>query len=380
MTEDFQFELFPRGNPPQSPGEIIRSELTRRGLGQEDLANIMGRPLPTLNKIIKGTKAITPETAVGLARAFGTTPDYWMAKEAAYQLSQMPLDNADGEVERRSKLYTLAPVKEMIKRKWIEPQSSLEGTEATICKFLSIQNLDQTPPLLANARSSINGDGLTHDQAVWCYRAYHLAKLIKVAPYKKSRITELRAHLRALSNFAANVSNVPKLMGEYGIRFLVVQHLAGTKIDGAAFWLDANSPVIVLSLRFDRVNNFWHTLGHEVSHIDHADADIDSDSFESVRDADSPVERRANTEAAQTFIEPEELTSFIRRTAPHYTTRKMIQFANRLGVHPSIVLGHLQFRGELDWTQGGLLQTKFRDHLTEVALTDGWGKFLPPFR
>jgi HTH-type transcriptional regulator / antitoxin HigA len=343
------------------------------------LATIMARPLPTINKIIQGKKAITPETAIGLAKAFDTTPDYWLAKEMAFQLSQADTSETDG-VERRSKLYAKAPVKEMVKRRWIVPQENLEETEKLVCKFLNIANLDETPPLLANARSSTQGVGFTHDQAVWCYRAYHLAKLIKASPYKKSKVPELKAHLKALSNFAANVGNVPKLMGEYGIRLVIVQHLPGTKIDGAAFWLDENSPVIALSLRFDRVNYFWHTLGHELSHIAHSDADIDSDSFESVRDEESPIERRANEEASATFIEQAELKSFIRRTAPHYTTRKVIQFANRIGVHPSIVLGNLQFAGELDWSQGAPLQTKFREHLIDVALTDGWGKTLPPFK
>lgn len=378
-TDDQQLELFPRGTLPQPPGELIRAELLRRGWGQEDLAMIMGRPLPTINKIIQSKKAITPETAVGLAKAFDTTPDYWMAKEVAYQLSQVDVDNTE-TVERRSRLYAKAPIKEMLKRRWIPSQDGLEKVEATLCRFLNIQHIDQTPALLANARSSTEGQGFTPEQAVWCYRAFHLAKLMKVSPYKRDLVPELREHLRNLSNLASNVAHVPKLLGQYGIRLIVVQHLSGTKIDGAAFWLDAQSPVIVLSLRFDRVNYFWHTLGHEVSHIYHNDADVDSDSFESVRITDSPTEKRANAEAVATFIDQPELLSFIRRTSPQYTTKKIIQFANRVGVHPSIVLGNLQFKGELDWSQGAPLQTKYRDHLIAVAMTDGWGRYLPAFK
>jgi len=379
VIDNLQLELFPRGTLPQLPGELIRAELLRRGWGQEDLANIMDRPLPTINKIIQGKKAITPETAIGLAKAFETTPDYWMAKEVAYQLSQVDTSDTD-TVEQRSKLYAKAPVKEMVKRRWIATLDGLDKVEATICRFLNIPSIDKTPPLLANARSSTDGRGFTAEQAVWCYRAYHLAKLIKVSPYKSARIPELRQHLRNLSNLAANVSHVPKLLAEYGIRLVIVQHLTGSKIDGAAFWLDGQSPVIVLSLRFDRVNYFWHTLAHELSHIYHNDADVDSDSFEGVRLAESPTEIRANEEASSTFMDESELMSFIRRTAPQYTTKKIIQFANRLGVHPSIVLGNLQFKGELDWAQGAPLQTKYRDHLIAVALTDGWGRSLPPFK
>ena len=369
--------LFNRGSTPEAPGEFIRRELVRRGWGQEELARITGRPLPSLNKIIQGSKQITPETAIDLANAFGTTPDFWMAKEAAYRLSLV--ESNDGTVQNRAKVYSVAPVNEMIKRRWIT-SSVPSNVEDIVCRFLEVSSLEQTPKLLANARSSTAGTGFTSDQAVWCYRAYHLSKLVKASEFKSTKIPELKAHLRALSNLAKNVQHVPKLLADYGIRFVIVQHLVGTKIDGAAFWLDEKSPVIALSLRYNRVNYFWHTLGHELSHINHHDADVDSDSFDEIKDSETETEKRANFEGASTFIDPDEIASFIKRISPLYTKKKLIQFANRLGIHPSIVVGQLQYKGELDWTQGTQLQSKFREHLIEVALTDGWGQFLPSFK
>lgn len=65
------------------PGEYIRDELDARGWTQADLAAIMERPLPTVNQIISGKKAITPETAIELGQAFGTSPELWMNLEWA---------------------------------------------------------------------------------------------------------------------------------------------------------------------------------------------------------------------------------------------------------------------------------------------------------
>jgi HTH-type transcriptional regulator/antitoxin HigA len=379
-VNDPQLQLFERDSPPPPPGDLIRAELERRGWGQEDLARILGRPLATVNKIIQGLKQITPETAVELGSAFKTTPDFWMAQEAAYRLSRVHSDSQEKEtVEKRANIYSKVPLTEMIKRKWILSPEVAEKAEQVICRFLEIPTINDTPKLLANARSSTAGYGFSPEQAAWCYRALHISKMIKASQFRRSKIAELRAHLRNLSNLAKNVQHIPKLMAEYGIRFVVVQHLTGTKIDGAAFWLNEQSPVIALSLRYDRVNHFWHTLSHEIAHIDHHDAHLDSDSFETIRDDEPESEKRANSEAAQTFIDSDELLSFIRRTSPFYTTKKIIQFANRMSVHPSIVVGQLQFRQELDWSQGAQLHTKCRDYLTEVALTDGWGRYLPPF-
>lgn len=357
------------------PGELIREELLSRGWSQSDLADVIKKPLPSVNRIIKGTKAITPETAIALARAFGTSPDYWMVKEAGYRLSLAERDS--GAVETRARVYDVAPLGEMVKRRWIDKPKSPEDAESSLCRFLEIADLDDPPKLLVNARSSLPDNRISGEQIVWCYRAYHLSKLQKVARFRRSRIPELKEHLRNLSYLAAGVSEVPKLLNEFGIRFVVVQHLAKTKIDGAAFWLGSNSPVVALSSRYDRVNYFWHTLAHEISHVYHNDADIDEDSFSTKRSELDEAEARADREAAETFVPINEMRSFISRVSPIYTISKIVSFANRLRIHPSIVLGQLQHLGELDWSKGVKLQSKYRHILSQTALVDGWGQFLP---
>ncbi|MCL4514091.1 MAG: HigA family addiction module antitoxin [Firmicutes bacterium] len=69
-----------------SPGQILKRELDARGWTQKDLAEILGRPQQEVDEIIKGAKQITPETAIELAEAFGTSPDLWNNLEADYRL------------------------------------------------------------------------------------------------------------------------------------------------------------------------------------------------------------------------------------------------------------------------------------------------------
>ncbi|WP_258003809.1 HigA family addiction module antitoxin [Fischerella thermalis] len=69
-----------------TPGKILSRELEVRGWTQKDLAEIMGRPVQTINEIIRGTKQITPETAIELSQALGTSPEFWTNLEAKYRL------------------------------------------------------------------------------------------------------------------------------------------------------------------------------------------------------------------------------------------------------------------------------------------------------
>ena len=166
-----------------------------------------------------------------------------------------------------------------------------------------------------------------------------------------------------------------------GIRFVVVEHLPKSKIDGAALWLGGSwdKPVIALSLRYDRIDSFWHTLFHELSHIKHKDSlytvDVDLVSSNSCLSNDnlSDVETRANDEAANMLIPKEQLKSFISRTRPFYYKEKIIQFANLLKIHPGIIAGQLQFKNEVKWAAYRSILVKVPNILISSAFTDGWG-------
>jgi HTH-type transcriptional regulator/antitoxin HigA len=71
------------------PGDFLQEELEARGWSQSRLARVLGRPIQVVNEIINGKKAITPQTAAELAAAFGTSAEYWLNLENAWQLAQL---------------------------------------------------------------------------------------------------------------------------------------------------------------------------------------------------------------------------------------------------------------------------------------------------
>jgi HTH-type transcriptional regulator/antitoxin HigA len=74
------------------PGDYIREELDARGWTQADLAKIIGRSQPAVNEMITGKRGITPESALALAAAFGTSPEFWMNLETIYSLGHADTD------------------------------------------------------------------------------------------------------------------------------------------------------------------------------------------------------------------------------------------------------------------------------------------------
>lgn len=371
MTERIPAEVFP-------PGEIIRDELEARNWTQGDLAEIMGRPVQTINEIIAGKKAITPETARGFGDAFGTGAKFWLDLETAYRLSLARADEGFSDVARRAKLFEMAPIKEMIRRRWIGSQEDIDELESTVLRFFEVKSVDDEPSLSAAARKSTDYSKTTSSQMAWLYRAKRLARALDVAPYSRSKVLNGLPKLRALATSEEEVRRLPNVLAEMGIRLVVIERLPKTRIDGAVLWLNKKSPVIALSLRYDRIDGLWFTLGHELGHIANSDGltpiDVDLVGKGREKSAGKPeIEQKADRFATELIIPPDELESFIVQVRPLYSKVRIKGFANKIGVHPGIVVGQLQYRGEIGYSHSREMLVKVRDVLTETALTDGWG-------
>lgn len=360
------------------PGEFIREELDVRGWNQQDLADILGRTPTVVSQILTGKREISPELAKDLGAAFTVDPQFFMNLETAYRL--FIAEQSDSAVSRRSKLYSRAPIKEMIKRHWIEPSDSIELLEQEVDEFFEVC------PLAHAARKSTSYHIHNPSVDAWICRAARLARAVSVTSVFSNDATETAlSKLRKLMSHAEEVRHVPRILADSGIRFLVVEHLPQTRIDGATFWLDPQSPVIVLSLRYDRLDWFWHTLLHEMDHVRkrhglHDDLPIDialvgedATSFEDRPDR----EKEADRFAADFSLGRAELDGFIARIRPLYSRERIKGFALRMGVHPALVVGQLQFRKEILYSHSRDLLAKVRHLVTASALTDGWGQSLP---
>lgn len=361
------------------PGEILKDELAERGWTQTDLAEILGRGVTVVNEILSGKRGITPETAQDLADALGGSAQFWLNLESMYRLSLLGRDEA---ISARARLYAKAPVREMIRRHWLEDSSSVDVLEREVLDFFGITDLDDDPTFAHAARKSTSYDDRpTPAQQAWLCRARRLAPATRVtAPFSKKRVPRLVRELHTLAEAPESVRLVPRMLSEHGIHFLLIEPLAGTRIDGAAFWIE-RSPVVVVSLRYDRIDHFWHTLMHELGHILYdegslLDQDIVSDKGQVVGEKPD-YEDRANDFAANALVPKDRMDDFITRVRPLFSARRVQAFARTMGVHAGIVVGQLQHRHEISYANLRRLLVPVRQVIAGTALTDGWGSQLP---
>jgi len=362
-------EVFP-------PGDFLREELDARNWTQNDLATVLGRSPRLVNEIISAKRSITPETANALAKAFGTSAELWMNLESVWQLSNLAAEN--DAIARRSRLYSKFPVKEMMKRGWIEASQSIEVLEARFQQFFELPSLDDEPEIARAFRKQDAENVPTALQLAWLFRARQIAKKAVVDKFSQDSLSKCFDELRALLPSAEEIRHVPKILAAAGIRLVVIEALPGSKIDGVCFWLDAKSPVIAISIRYDRIDWFWFTLLHELRHVANGDGkevavlDLNLVGDDADRDNVSALERCADCEAQEFLIPQRELDNFVARVRPLYAEIRIIGFASRIQVHPGVVVGRLQRAREISYANLRKHLVKIRGVIMPTALVDGW--------
>ncbi|MGA7238219.1 MAG: HigA family addiction module antitoxin [Bryobacteraceae bacterium] len=369
-----------------APGEYIREEIEARGWTQLDLAEILGRPPQAISEIVTGKRSITPDMAQALGDAFGTSAQLWLNLESAYQLSR--ISEKGDSVSRKAKLYEIAPLKDMQRRGWITGSASIDALEAQVLNFYDIKALSDPIYFHHAARKSTDYSSITPGQLAWLYRCRHLAKGVPVSrKFSSASLDSCLKQLSTLKGVAEEIRHVPKVLGDAGIRFLIVEHLPQTRVDGVCFWIDTDSPVIALSLRFDRIDWFWHTLMHELKHVKERegmerptiDMDLvgsDAQPFEEKSDS----EKAADAFAVSFLVNQDKLSAFVIRVHPLFSASKIAAFAAKQHTHPGIIVGQLHHRKTFDYRYHRKFLEKVKGIITEASLTDGWGNSIAPGR
>jgi HTH-type transcriptional regulator/antitoxin HigA len=367
------------------PGELLKDELEARNWSQTEFAEIIGRPVRLINEIIAGKRAITPETAAQLGASLGTSAQLWMNLESQYQLSKLqPVDNS---IERKARLHAKFPVRECIRRGWVAANDDIEALETDVLSFFGVRHVDEYPSL-AHAAKKSSYENVLMPQWAWLFRAKRIAESIVVKKYKKDALTQALSKLKSLLIAPEETRHVPKLLNDAGVRFVLIEALPSSKIDGACLWLSDTQPVILMSARLDRIDNFWFVLRHEIEHLLHEHGKdkllmLDEDLSETAGADVASEEEVANQAASQFAVSDEELKNYMARVNPYFFAEDRVRgFSARLGVHPGIVVGRLQrtlekanYPNPYKFLRSYLV--KVRHTVSQAAPTDGWGQVFP---
>ncbi len=366
----------------KTPGQLISALLQERGWTNRVLAAVLEAEESGTSKLTSDKKAVTPEIAISLEEVFGVPAERFIALQRDYDLAKARIVSRPNlKRAARAHLFGDIPVTEMIKRGWLNVSDvrDMPAVEAALSSFFGVSTINDIEFLPHAAKKTSVSAEATSVQLAWLYRVRHIASEMIVAKYSRQSALRAVELLRQLTLSAEEARKVPRIMAEAGIRFLIVESLPSAKIDGVCCWLSESAPVIAMTMRYDRIDNFWFVLRHELEHViqEHGKGQIriDTELEGSRAGTDESVheeERIANAAAAEFCVPQKTLDSFIARKAPTFAERDILGVAATLRIHPGLIAGQLRHRtGQYNRFTSHLV--KMRSIVMQGAVVDGWG-------
>jgi HTH-type transcriptional regulator/antitoxin HigA len=338
----------------KTPGQLIEFLLTEQGWTQRLLAIILGVDETGINKIIAGKKPIDAEMSLLLSEVFKVPPKKFLDLQASYDLAKARIvSRPDPSRATRAHLFGGLPVTEMIKRGWLNADGvrNVPQVEKALVKFFGVNSVNEIEILPHASKKTNTFTPATPVQLAWIYRVKEIAAEMIVAKYSPSAVRNAVALLSNLLSAPEEARKVPRILTECGIRYVIVETLSSAKIDGVCFWLNDKSPVIGMSLRYDRIDNFWFVLRHEIEHVLRCHGqkqimlDVELEGEQAGTGKNISEEERSANEAATDFCIPhKKMESFIARKSPFFYERDILGLANTLQIHPGLIAGQLQYR------------------------------------
>lgn len=369
----------------RTPTQMIESLLKERGWNNRLLSVVLGIDENGVSRIVTGKRAIDAELAIILEEVFEVPAERFLEIQQSYDLAKARISvRPDHARAMRAHLIGGLPVSDMIKRGWINAKDVRDpALQAELMRFFGVNRIEDIEILPHAAKKTEVNTSATPAQLAWLYRVKKIASEMLVAKYSPTSVQVAIAKIKNLLSAPEEARKIPRILAESGIRFLIVESLPSAKIDGVCFWLNDVSPVVALSMRFDRIDNFYFVLRHELEHVDKRhglggamlDSELEGEKA-GVGAGVADEERIANAAAANFCVPQPMLDAFIARKAPFFNERDILGFANTIKVHPGLIAGQLRHRtGRYDRFASYLV--KIRSIVAPSAIVDGWGDVVP---
>ena len=330
------------------PGQIIKRNLEALNWTQEDLAEVIGMSEKSVSHLMNNKQSITVDTAILLAKAFESSPEFWLNLEQNYRLRERGEQQKEKEAEIKGEIRRHMPLAEMRKKGWVDYDASLESQIKAFNGFWKVKEpdfsmyKDEALPYCARQKKD-DGIYTRYYSATWLQKAKLTAERIKTVEYSEAALDALSGNIPSYSLRENGISDFIAALNKCGIKFFVLSHLQKTYLDGACF-IHNNNPVIVYTARYNRVDNFWFTMAHEIAHVllhlkkgDDCFLDNLDETGEGNR-----KEKEAD-KAAGTYLNTDALLKEAEPLKGYFSEERLLYVADKTGLHPSLALGILQY-------------------------------------
>lgn len=342
------------------PGGTLADVLEERGMTQAELANRTGRPKKTINEIIKGKAAITPETALQLELVLGTPAEFWNQREKRYR-AYLARCAETREFAGWKDWLKCFPYADMVNKGWVARHSSAGDKVRELLSFFAVASPEQwrkvhEKPQAAFRKSKAHQPDV-YALSAWLRRGVLQAAEIHTQLFDRKKFEQALAKIRNLTVLPTQdaVSQVKVLCAAAGVAVVFVPQVKKSRASGVTRWLSSSKALIQLSLRYKTDDHLWFTFFHEAGHILLHGKRL---TFVEAGTGGNKQEKQADKFAVDHLIPPSDAKRLY--SLKTYSQAAVRNFALSVGIAPGIVVGRLQHERRLSYQRCNGLKRKLQ--------------------
>ncbi len=339
-------------------GGFLKKEMESRGWSQNDLAEITGLSIKTVNQIINNKQIMTPLNAIILGSAFDTAPEFWLNLDAKYQIKA----RVDKEVDKaelaeiKAKLQAIMPFAEIKKKGWFstEMKSLAEIKEGIFDIFgtnIIPERIEGDDIKACARRTRTDNDYTERNCNAWFTFAKYFSHDIQISSFNAEGFKKIANEISKYTLLADGPERFIKDLNSVGVGFFILKHLEKTYLDGAAF-INGDNPFIVYTGRYNRIDNFWFVMAHECGHIVNDFEYMEHGSFLDDLDlkASEKDEREIRADLfANNVLKHDSVVELGQIFGRYLSEERLKQLSSNSGVSIPVALGILQHEEIVDW-------------------------------
>lgn len=335
LVEKYEDENYPI--PELDPISAIKGAMELHNLKQADLIPYIGSK-SKVSEVLSGKRPLSLNMIRNLSEGLHIPADI-LIKET--EIRELP----DSSILEKCKEF---PFTEMYNKGYFADffngtlSKAKEVRDELLVKFIGSYDINNMS--LAMDKKSDSKDSNKSALLAWRIRVMNLALQEELPLWDKCHLSEdIFQFMVHLSYFDKGPVLAKEYLNKLGIHVIFEPQLDKTYLDGSSFFMPDGSPVIALTLRHDRLDSFWFTLCHEISHLMlHFDADTKQAFFDDLTVLDKThKEKEADSYAGRLLI-PEEKWKKAKLSI-NSTPGQILKFAEAEKISPSIPAGRIRY-------------------------------------
>lgn len=346
------------------PGYYLKDIIEDMGITQDEFAKRLGTTGKHLSDLLNGKCNISKEIALNLSIMLGTTLDVWLNLQKTYTEKVLEIERRKAE-DKEVECVNLIDYSFFVNLGVVPIVRLAVDKAKELLKYFRISSFEvfTQPDFLVNYRTAIQTvceKNIINSNA-WVQTALNIGKGITTSKYDAKK---LRSHLNeirdmTLQNPKEFYPRLVEIFASCGVAFVDLPHLKNSGVNGAVKWISKDKVILAMNDRRKYADTFWFSLFHEIGHVfqEKMTILIIGRDIAEMDEVNKALESEAN-EFAQNILLPEkEYEKFV--NIGDFSEGQINKFADKINIHPGIIVGRLQMENHLGFDRLNRLKEKY---------------------